>query len=509
MTDSEKRLAEKIKRWRKDKTAFDKEVLGLTDLEPWWIDANEDLVDPEKTRIALKAASGVGKTYWEASAIWWFMLCWGDVKQHPRGNATAIDYANLTQNLWTYLSEFHGQSLLLKYLFEWQNEKIFARSHPSTWYFLKRAWQKNGQNQQQALGLAGLHGKYTLAVVDESAGVPKAVIQAFERTLSNPIPGGFNKIIQGGNTTHPNGPLYDAFNTEAKLWAGHTITGDPKNPKRSKRINLEWAKEQIRIHGEDDPFVSVYILCQFPQAAMNALLGPDDVETAFNRKPPKDQWSWAQKKLGVDVAFEGDDRTVLFPRQGLRGLDPIILRLNKSSRTMSADIAAQILAYRNQFRQEATLVDATGGYGEGVISALTVHRHAGEIIPVNFASKPMNPKYLNKRAEMWWEMAEWVKNGGALERTPDLVAELTTPTYTLKNGKLMIEPKDLVKKRLKRSPDIADALALTFGIPDAAGDELANVLPEDPNDDVNFTKHEWDPWARSQSSKPVDRRRSR
>ena len=48
---------------------------------------------------------------------------------------------------------------------------------------------------------------------------------------------------------------------------------------------------------------------------------------------------------------------------------------------------------------------------------------------------------------------------------PELVAELTTPTYTFSNGKILLEDKDLVKKRLGRSPDLADALALTFAFP--------------------------------------------
>jgi len=69
-------------------------------------------------------------------------------------------------------------------------------------------------------------------------------------------------------------------------------------------------------------------------------------------------------------------------------------------------------------------------------------------------------------------MADWVKRGGALPNIPELVAELTVPAYTFKNGKFLMEEKDQIKKRLKRSPDFADALALTFALPD---------LPAEPN----------------------------
>jgi hypothetical protein len=67
---------------------------------------------------------------------------------------------------------------------------------------------------------------------------------------------------------------------------------------------------------------------------------------------------------------------------------------------------------------------------------------------------------------MWFAMADWVKGGGVLPNLPELVGELSTPTYTFVRGKFQMEPKDQVKERLGRSPDLADALALTFGLPD-------------------------------------------
>jgi hypothetical protein len=78
----------------------------------------------------------------------------------------------------------------------------------------------------------------------------------------------------------------------------------------------------------------------------------------------------------------------------------------------------------------------------------------------------IDPRYFNRRAEIHFKLAEWVKGGGALPPVPELVAELTTPTYTFVGGKLQVEPKDQVKKRLGRSPDLADALALTHGVVD-------------------------------------------
>jgi hypothetical protein len=87
-------------------------------------------------------------------------------------------------------------------------------------------------------------------------------------------------------------------------------------------------------------------------------------------------------------------------------------------------------------------------------------------VPVQFAGKPDDLRYRNKRAEMWFRMAEWVKRGGALPDDPMLAKELAGARFTFHNGKFLIEEKDQIKERLKFSPDRADALACTFFMED-------------------------------------------
>jgi hypothetical protein len=138
-----------------------------------------------------------------------------------------------------------------------------------------------------------------------------------------------------------------------------------------------------------------------------------------------------------------------------------------------------------------TLVDDTGHWGHGVIDNL--HTMGHPCMGIVFHGKAINPRYKNRRAEMWIEMADWVKAGGALPNVPELVAELTTPTYTFANGQFLLEEKDMIKKRLGRSPDLADALALTFAIPDLPNEmqaRLQSVLPS-ANRSV---EHEWNPF---------------
>jgi hypothetical protein len=131
----------------------------------------------------------------------------------------------------------------------------------------------------------------------------------------------------------------------------------------------------------------------------------------------------------------------------------------------TTDIAARIMLASRRWGQEITLIDDTGHWGHGVIDNLITSRFKGAH-GIQFHGPAIDPRYKNRRAEGWLEMAEWVKRGGCLPNVPELVGELTTPTYTFVNGKFVLEDKKLVKERLGRSPDLADALALTFMLPE-------------------------------------------
>jgi len=116
------------------------------------------------------------------------------------------------------------------------------------------------------------------------------------------------------NPTSFDGVLYVASVTQSHLWDIIKITGDPDDPERSPRISIEWAREQIKEYGRDNPWVMATILGMFPPASINQLLGIEEVEAAMARGLRPDVYEWEKKRLGIDVARFGDDRTVLFPR---------------------------------------------------------------------------------------------------------------------------------------------------------------------------------------------------
>lgn len=201
-------------------------------------------------------------------------------------------------------------------------------------------------------------------------------------------------------------------------------------------------------------------LCDFTAGSSNALISVDLVHEAAGRHLRDDQFSFAARVIGVDVARQGDDRTVILRRQGLAAFKPIVLR-GADSMAVAARVAAEIA----EWQPDAVMVDGSGGYGAGVIDRLKQLGHTP--IEVQFGGKPTNPRFNNKRTEMYWELAEWLRSGAAMPDIPELKVELCTPTYDHDNarGVMKLESKDDIKDRMGYSPDLADALALTFAHP--------------------------------------------
>jgi hypothetical protein len=220
--------------------------------------------------------------------------------------------------------------------------------------------------------------------------------------------------------------------------------------------------------------------CDFNAAVDNALLSLDVVLGAAGKHVPDADYLGAAKIIGVDVARFGDDRSVIFKRQGLYAHEPIVFH-DIDNMELAGRVANEI----RTFQPDAVFID--GGRGEGVIDRLRMLGH--NVIEVAFGGKASNPHYYNKRSEMWGEMAEWLRSGGALPDNGSLKTDLCVPTYDLKTGRFRLESKDDIKKRGMKSPDLGDALALTFA---------EQVMPAGVMGIRNFrgrVTHDWDPFA--------------
>lgn len=443
-------LASAIRRWKEHPAQMVRELFKV-EPDAWQLEALE--LFPHTPRLAMKACAGPGKTACLAWLGWNFML----TRPHPMVGCTSISGANLKAGLWTELARWRNVQPLLVRMFEQTDQRIFAREAPQTWRMEARTWPRDADATQIGNALAGVHAKYVMWLLDETGDYPEAIMPVCEGIFNGePIEA---HIVQAGNPTALHGPLYRACTIASKLWKVITITADPDDPKRTPRVSVKIAREQIEQYGRENPWVKVRIFGEFPSSSFNALIGPDEVEAAMNRIYRPDQVEMSPMVLGVDVAREGDDASVIFGRMGRQAMIP-----KKMRNVDSLQGAGMVSRIWQDTNADACFVDATGGFGAGWIDQLRVMNRAP--IGIHFSAQAhAQTRYYNKRAEMAFDMVQWIKEGGALPRIPELAAALTTTTYSFSRDRLLLEPKEDVKVRLGYSPDDFDALMLTFAEP--------------------------------------------
>lgn len=209
-------------------------------------------------------------------------------------------------------------------------------------------------------------------------------------------------------------------------------------------------------------------------ASAIGLVRADAITTARANYAHKNLDEFSARIAGVDPAGDGkkSDRTVISIRQGRR-LDKV-LKFPKMRPMELAGIVAKLIS-----EEHLDMVFIDRGYGEGTIDRLYELGFKRRVTGVAFNERPMNEKYLNKRAEIIIEAALWINTGDgvAIPDDDEVHADLAAMPLDKEtsNGVKYLPPKEQIVADFGRSPDIFDSLALTFAYPvrrtEAAGVE--------------------------------------
>lgn len=444
--------AGQLKRWREDPVTFVTECLRVVPDE-WQVDMLRAF--PRSKRLAGVACKGPGKTAAMAWLGWNFLL----TRPHCKVPCTSITGPNLKDGLWAEFKKWQKRSPILSSQFEWTQTRIVQRQHPETWFASARTWAQDSSPEQQANTLAGLHEDYLFWLIDEAGDMPEGVVSAAEAALTGGIE---TKMALMGNCTRTEGPIWNAVGKYRHLYHVTRITGDPDDPKRSPRIDIEEARRQIAEHGRDSYIVKVNILAEFPDRQPDKLLDIRDCEAAMDRDLTRSVWENEAKVLGVDPARFGDDAATLSPRQGRMAFN-----LKEFRQLDTVELADQVVRFAEspKWKPDAVFIDE-GGLGAGVVDQCRARGYSRLVRAVNFGHKAADQRrFVNKRTEMYFLAAEWVKAGGCLPNDPLLAGELSSHRYWFEKNRICLESKDDVKARLGRSPDRADGFVLTFASP--------------------------------------------
>jgi hypothetical protein len=322
-------------------------------------------------------------------------------------------------------------------------------------------------SERNTEAFAGLHnrGRRVLAVFDEGSAIPDNIYEVTEGAMTDAETQLLWFVF--GNPTRNTGRFKELFpgGAFAHRWSSYQV--DSRSVRFSdKRKIAQWIED----YGEDSDFIRVRVLGVFPRAGTVQFIPSDLVEAAAEREV--EIYLHDPLVLGVDVARFGDDDTVLYPRKGrdARSLGYIRLRPTNNRQPWLMILASRIAELVKEWGVDMVFVDA-GGIGAGVVDRLiqlnvpVIGIEFGQKADRRLGEKDEQAKYANKRAEIWGWMREWLKDG-AIPSDAHIKAQLVGPEYGFNaRDEIQLEKKEDMRKRGLASPDIPDALALTFAYP--------------------------------------------
>lgn len=439
---------------------FVRECFGA-EPDPWQAEALESFT--QHRRIAMVACKGPGKSTVLSWLVWNFLA----TRPHPKIAATSITGTTLHDTLWVELAKWQGRSRFLTEAFTWSHNRIVAKDHPETWFASARAWSRDADPEQQGNTLAGFRGDYVLFVLDEAGGIPDAVSMKAEAGLSTGIE---SRIVIAGNPTHLSGPLYRAATTERKHWKVFEVTGDPDDPKRAPRVDIEESRLMIQRYGRQDSLVQVDVFGRFPSGATDAPVSRQQFEDAFTRWETGVDLSHTPRTMGLDVARFGSDSSVLCFREGdmVLGFDDWRGQDTNYTTGRVIEAAEQWAADINCRPQDIPIMVDDIGVGGGVTDNLGALGYS--VVGVNVGTAAFDSvRHSNLRAELNLHLQSRFRAGGialhpSVKTDTTLMAEGTTLKvgYAAGTSKRKIESKEDYKKRTGKSPDYWDALVLAY-----------------------------------------------
>ena len=420
----------------------------------------ESVRDNMKTLVAGCVSSG--KTHATAGLLFWWLAAFFPARVF----CLAPTERQLKINLWGEVPRIYRTAPI----------KLGGDMMPlSLQYRISEDWFALGFSPQDSQGVFGIHGPHDLLVIDDAQGVKEEIWGALENALA----GGTTHVLASCNPVVTSGEIYNAMTKNRGEYNVIRIIADKSEPE-SKNVYLApnikageivvpgtitqtMADRWVEKFGWDSDWVRTKVRAMLPKQEPDTLIPLDWLELARARElPAGDHLTY----IGVDVARFGDDDSVLMAVRGRQGMEPTVIH---GQDTMK--ITGEVVIMIRELRAAAVFIDEIG-VGGGVVDRLLELQKEKKIPPtvrivgVNVAEKAKDEeKFADLRSEIWWAARESVDPRGeipfALPMNDELMAQLAAPKFGIdSSGRIRVESKKDMKKRLGHSPDLGDAYCL-------------------------------------------------
>jgi hypothetical protein len=408
---------------------------------------------PKVMQNSTASGRGIGKSSLLAMEVLWMMTC----NLGSTTIVTANTESQLVTRTWPELGKWHTMAINSHWFIRnsaklfpspWFEESLKRDLKVDTGYYYAQAQTWSEENPD---AFAGAHNDAGIMLkFDEASGIPKPIWTVAEGFFTEPVLHRYWDVYS--NPRRNTGAFFETHHRDRNFWNTRSI--DARTVEGTDRAVYD---KIIAQHGEDSDEARVEVRGMFPSQGDKQFIGRNLVEAAQTREVFEDPG--APLIFGVDVARGGNAQTVLYVRNGRDGRSvPPMKRKGMDNVQVANFVAEQI----DKMNPDAVFIDS-GGVGGGVYDILKNQKY--RVTGVDFGSGADEPmRFMNKRAEMWSHMKDWLAIG-AIPDDKQLADDLTGPErdYHPTTHKLLLESKEHMSEvRGLASPDVGDALALTF-----------------------------------------------
>lgn len=441
-------LAAVVGRYRNNRVAFFREVMGVAHIEKWQLEELEAL-DKGATRVSIRSGHGVGKTMYLAGVIVHFMLTRYPCKVAVTAPSATQLFDALAAEVKLWLKKIESNQPLFAGVLLATSDRIVMVAAPEACFCTYRTSRKENPE-----ALQGIHSENVLLVADEASGVDEAVFEAAAGSMSTR---GAITIL-AGNPTRSTGFFHRTHHKLRGIWRSTKVSCF-----QSTRVDPAYIEEE-RTYGEQSNRWRIRILGDFPEGDDDTLIARVLVEGAIGRAitaPRAEPVYW-----GVDVARSlFRDKSSLAKRKGPVLLEPVKRWQYNDTMKLVGAIVNEWEATPASMRPEAIFVDVIG-VGGGVLDRLIELELPA--VGVNVGESPgVMVKAVKLRDELWIRARDWFMTLlCSIPDDPETIEELVAPLVAYRSdGNAKVESKDEMKARGilgGNSPDGADAFNLTF-----------------------------------------------
>lgn len=467
LAEAEQRLrdlnAMKVRRWLYDPARWVVDCVDCDGIAVYQEFSLRELV--RYRRLAVRSLHGVGKTTTSALAVLWFATTRDLMGWDWKAVTTAGAWRQLEKFLWP---EIHKWVRLLR--FDVLGREPFDRTELLDLSLKLRTGEAFAAAASDPTLIEGAHADSIMYVYDESKSIEAALFDASEGAFAassgkvGVLPEAF--ALAQSTPGDPEGRFFDIHTRKPGFEDWRTLHISLEEALAAGRVSQVWVNDRRRQWGETSQLFCNRVLGEFKASDGNSIIPLEWVDKAIERWHAffESESVGEMTEVGIDVAREGDDATVLAKKYG-----HVLGELQAEHWDDTTTTAGWGTAVLDAHRGARAIVDVIG-IGAGVYDMMrAVHRR--RVVPFQAAQKTDRRDrsgeigFANKRAAAWWNLRDILdpSRGAFLCLPPDdlLIADLTAPHWKMtQTGKVIVEPKADVKRRIGRSPDRGDATVM-------------------------------------------------